>query len=375
MRLVTNTQVEERQPTLQAQQTTVFLAQLLKAPIITRVPNTPLKAETKGYIRHFVSRDSVLLPEITGEPGKYEAVGTEDTLEVSLFMQALHAAFAEHVPFSLAPQIAWYMIAHEIAVHIRLNANNYRGYFTASAERDTIFFRDDSLIYGSPYNFWSRAINKVREPMAEKVPQATIQLLLPHFSTSSVESETALLVLFLDIVANYYDLRLFSLCGIPAVRLEGDTSDWQTIVNHAEMAQREFTGLKDYFTDLLPVLREIAGTVGGQEPDPEFWSSIYKYKDASGGPFINGWITAFFAHKMTSQGFMLRDDLDWRKQAQQEFSGFTSTDLPVHLSKVPFVWDYLGRTINMAFMAGVMGVAHDGFVNPKLGYAVLEEMG
>ncbi len=407
MSIIRNPRVEERQPVLRSQHGAEFLARLLNAPVVTQVPNAPLTSGTNGYIAHFVSRNMVLLPKTTARCVPYS------TAQVSLLMQALHAAFAEHVPFSLAPETAWYMIAHEVAVHIRLNVDRYRGYFTSSPEKDTIHVRDDTLVYGSPDNLWGRSINKIRDPIAEKVPQPTIQLLLPQFSTSSFESDTALLVLFLDIISNYYDALVYTLCGVPAVRVEGTVDDWQTVVNHAEMAQSEFSGLKPYFKDLLPVLREIAGAVGGQEPDPEFWASIYKYKDkvSSGGPYINGWITAFFAHTLTpcesamrqnpdwrsrairtksaprqnpDRGwvrvpfptrFAPRQNLDWRRTAESPFGGLTSMQLPVHLSKVPFIWDYFGTQINMAFMTGMMGVEYDGFLNPKLGYAVLEDTG
>lgn len=87
------------------------------------------------------------------------------------------------------------------------------------------------------------------------------------------------------------------------------------------------------------MLKEIAGTVGGDEPDPAFWTSIYKLKDESGGPYINGWITAFFAHRMTQP----REDLDWRSLMKDPYwGGLTTSQLPVHLSTIPFVWDYYG---------------------------------
>jgi hypothetical protein len=367
MSVIRNLQVEERQPDMIAVSRTDFLAKLFQAPVATDIPNRPFESATKGYLVHFVSRDECWLPEITGRPGKLE------TDEVSLMMQALHAAFAEHIPFSLAPQMAWYLIAHEVAVHIGQNPDEYRGYFTSSDKKETINVRDDSLVYGSDGNQWGRSINLVREPMREMVPQPTIDLMLPHFSTSTPEDETAMLVLFLNMVANYYGLMWHTVCGIPAVRVEGDAADWWTVVDHAELAQQEFGELGPYFTDLLPVLREIAGTVDGNEPDPDFWHSIYKYGGGSGGPYINGWITAFFAHKMYPSGFALRDDLDWRGNASGSFSGLVSSDLPVHISRVPFVWNYYGNLINMAFVSGVMGVEHDGFLAPQLGFGVLED--
>jgi hypothetical protein len=54
-----------------------------------------------------------------------------------LMMKELHAACAEHVAFSLSPELAWYLIAHEVAGHIRLNPKRYWGYFTRSVQKST----------------------------------------------------------------------------------------------------------------------------------------------------------------------------------------------------------------------------------------------
>jgi hypothetical protein len=380
-----NPQIEERQPEM-GNMGTQFMEQVLRAPVTQAVPNVPLGQTTAGYLVHFLSRTEcwlpmAYLPSPQPDLSDFSPVDIgfsfeEDSGPVfSLMMQALHAAFAEHVAFSLSPELAWYLIAHEVAVHIRLHPRRYRAYFTASAAKDMICVRDDSLVYGSTTNQWGRSINLVREPMAAKVPQPTIDLMLPRFSTSSFESDTALLVLFLDIISDYYELTWFSFCGVPAVRVEGTAEDWQAVVQHAEMARSAFKGLTDYFDDLLPVLKEIAGTVGGDEPDPVFWTSIYKLNDESGGPFINGWITAFFAHRLTDKGFKPRKDLCWRRLMNDPDGGsFTTTELPTHLSVVPFVWDYFGTLTHMAFIAGVMGVEYDGFLTPRLGYGVLEEI-
>lgn len=342
----------------------VLLPRVLGGQLVTSVPNAPLQDTTEGYIVHHLSRSSVQLPEVRTAPGLTSG-------EVSLFMQALHGAFSEHIPFSLSPEMAWYLIAHEIAVHIKLNQDRYRGYFTASWENETIIVRDDSLVYGSA-NQWGRSINLIRDPMAAMVPQPTIDLMLPQFTTSTFETDTALLVLFLDMVSNYYKIKYVTRCGIPSIRIEGNYADWLTVVGHAEQAQREFPDLRSYFSDLLPILGQLADLVEGREPDPEFVSSIYKYNDRSGTAIINGWITAFFAHKMSAGGFHPRSDLNWRQNVRNG-EGFSSDQFPVHLTAVPYVWDYFGTDINMAFIAGVMGVEYDGYLNPRLGYGVLED--
>jgi hypothetical protein len=260
-------------------------------------------------------------------------------------------AYGIRQPFSLKPDAIWYCIAHEVAVHINQNQDRYRGYFTTSAQKETLAIRDDSLVYGGDPQQWTRVLPCFREPIYEKVPRPAIDLFLPQFTTSTEESQLAILVLFLNILANYYEINVSSLCGIPAIRIEGDASDWRKIVHRAELASHEFNGLHDYFADLIPVLNEIAGVAGGDEPDPVFWRSIYKFESFSGGGIINGWVTTLIAHNKYKSGkFELRDKFDWRGTAENTDPGGTSlaaVQVPSHFSKVPFTWHYLGQRYNM----------------------------
>ena len=296
----------------------------------------------------------------------------------SLMMRALHMAFARHIPYSLNPDAIWYTIAHELAVHIHQNQDRYRGYFTVSGEKETLQVRDDSLVYDGDPDQWVRSLQLIREPMRAKVPRATMDLLMPEFTTSTEETRMASLVLFLNILANYYAISWTTWCGIPTIRIEGDSADWNKIIAHAELASREFDGLQEYFADLIPVLKEIAGVANGDEPDPEFWCSMYKYKSRSGGNGINGWITTLIAHHKFRDGrFELKKHFDWRAMAENDGSwgpaSLSADFLPSHVSSVPFQWNHLGKVIEMIFVTGFMGMTHDGFLNPQLGFGVLEK--
>lgn len=355
----------EREEVVLVDDSSKFWEKAMRAPVTFTVPESNIADSDKGYIVHYLSRHQCLLPK----PGEFGP----DIKTVSLFMKAIHASFSDHIPFHLSPESVWFIIAHEVAIHIRQNRDKYRGYFTASHKQETIHVRDDSLRYGEP-NDWARSINLIRDPLRQRVPQATIDLLLPQFSTGTEESSTALLVLFLNMVSNYYGLMWHTLCGIPEVKIDGTAEDWNTIATHIEMIQREFPPLHNYCRDLLPVVQEIRDTVITGTPDIQFWKSIYKYNGGSGGPYINGWITAFLAHRTTPEGFELRQDLNWQKNTKSSFSGLTADDLPVHLSVVPFKWDYYGEMRNMAFLSGFLGINHDRYLTPRLGFGVLEDL-
>jgi hypothetical protein len=309
---------------------------------------------------------------VKGYQNKTHNGASYEVATVSLAVQAVHQAFAAHVALSLRPDTLWYFIVHEVAEYVRQNSTECAGLFTETPEsKQTILVRDDSLSYDGPSD-WQRSINLVRDPLAAKISDRTMTLFQPRFSTSTAEDETALLVALMDVASPYYSFEWQTMCGIPQIRLEGTPSDWRDLYDRTDLLAREFGGLHGYFADLLPVLQTIAETSGGTKPDEEFWRSIYKFGGGSGGPYVNGWITAFFAYIQNKDGRAIKENFNWR-QTLNGYGGYKTNKFPSHVTKVPFVWDYFGTRHNMAFAAGVTGVDYDdNFLSPRLGFAVVE---
>lgn len=293
----------------------------------------------------------------------------------SLFMNTLHLAFAKHLPFSLSPEAIWYCIVHEIAIHLRQLPDRYRQFFTTSNKKKTLVVRNDRLEYRGNPAHWVGLLELMRGVIQERIPQDTTALLLPDFTTTTPVTRIARWMLFLNIVSNYYEIEVHTLCGIPEIQIEGEAEDWQKIIEHVEQARQVFTGLAAYFDHLIPVLKEIASAAGGEEPDPDFWNSIYKYKQQSGSPGIDGWITSLIAHRRGRDGqFRLRRSFDWRANAKDEMQPSLDADsLPSHFAQVPFVWKYFDKQYQMVFLTGFLGLKFDRFITPQLGYAVLEK--
>jgi len=343
-----------------------------------------LGAVLGGRVRfHYASRDKLFVASAPGGRRRGPRAGNAAAYEVatvSLGIQAIHQAFAAHVPLSLTPDFMWYLIVHEVAEYVRQNPRAHAGVFTDTPEsRQVIVVRDDSLRRGDPAG-WQHSVALVRDPLRAKISDYSLGLFLPRFSTTTDEAQTALLITLMDVVSSFYEFEWYTLCGIPQIRLEGDAADWRSLHFQADLLAREFGGLDGYFTGLLPVLQAIAETASGTTPDEEFWRSIYKHDDSSGGPFVTGWITAFFAYIQTEDGpkfkgqFGPGEPFGWRSLISRRGGGYRTNQFPSHVSKVPFVWDYAGTRHDMAFTAGVTGVDFDDdtFLAPRLGFAVTE---
>lgn len=326
---------------------------------------------------HYASRDKLCV--VSHAAASYFDDGdpyAEDfgVATVSLGIQAIHQAFAAHVPLSLTPDVLWYLIVHEVAEHVRQHPGRYARTFTRAAEgQQTIVIRDDRLSEDDP-SCWPQSIGLVRDPLRAGMGEYSMELFLPRFSTTTEEAEIALLIALMDVASPYYRYDWYTACGIPQIRLEGTAADWQSLYFRADLLAREFAGLSGYFTDLLPVLQVIAETAAGTTPDENFWRSIYKHSNISGGMLVTGWITAFLAHLRKPDGFLLKDEFDWSSQMSNPWGGYKTNWFPSHISGVPFVWDDDGTRHDMTLAAGITGVDFDDdtFLAPRLGFAVTE---
>lgn len=336
---------------------------------------------------HFNSGKGVTLPDreiffekgyLEGLPDKAKNDLYKPTSTVSNFVMALHSAFDKHIPFSLSPEVIMMIISQEVAQYVKDHSSetDIASLFTKiPGQKQKIDVEVNHFVYEEE-NPWLEGIVQFRDKLMEYVPSNILDYMLPKFSNGSLETEVAHLVSFMDAASNHYDYSMSTMCGIPSFKLEGTADDWDSVIKSATKLKDILPGLDLYFTNLIPILKEIRNTSDGNKVDHNFWSSIYKQEGGSGGPYSNGWFNNFYAYIHFS---------DWRtgkhviqlKKPEQSNNGFNIhsklTNFPSNLSIVPFTWNYLARQIPMSFIAGVCSVElNDGFLTPKLGVMVAE---
>lgn len=311
-------------------------------------------------------------------PKRIHALSTEKVLATrvqSKLIGAIHNCYDRHLPLALSPEVIWYTILHEIAIHSKKFPTECAHLFTMKPDEVQIVrVRDDSLRYDAPSN-WGGAIQLFDDALRELVPEGSMETFLPKFSTSTKETDISMLVAFMDAASPYYAYRVSTLCGIPRIRLNGTPDDWMTLVRNTTILSERVPGLDSWFAELIPVLQKIHAAAEG-ERDLDFWQSIYKVSGGSGGPYVSGWITTLSAYTYTYKKEVVRKDSrygDWKQMMTKGHGGFTTDVFLPHLSSVPFIWEYLGAEIPMTFVSGVVGLSKvDDFFTPSLGWAVLE---
>jgi hypothetical protein len=203
----------------------------------------------------------------------------------------------DHRPLSLSPDAIWLLICQGVANHINANAEVLRTRFVYHEGKVQIGVRRDDFVKGSPENPWAEAIEEFTQKVREHIGSA-FDLFQPTFTTTGPVERAVAGVVLLDAMQSYFTYDMDTFCGIPAITLEGTPEDWQSIADRAE--QFGSLDLEWWLESLREILHQFVAAARGVV-DRQFWQSLYKYHDESGGPMITGWISTLFPYLRDSR--------------------------------------------------------------------------
>jgi hypothetical protein len=166
---------------------------------------------------------------------------------------ALHRGFTQHRPLCLSPDMIWLLICQGVAHHVNVHAESLRPRFVRHRGKSRIEVRRDDFIKGSPENPWGEVIDEFSTRLREHIGP-THDLFVPRFSTTGPTECIAAEIVLLDAMQSYFEYVVDTLCGIPAITLEGTAEDWQALADRAE-AFAKFD-LEWWLTPLQPILQE-----------------------------------------------------------------------------------------------------------------------
>ncbi len=305
------------------------------------------------------------------------------------FVAAVHLAFHDHRPLILSPDMLWLLVGQGLANHINARAEELRLRFVEHSGRVNLEVQRNDFTKGSPENPWPEVFGEFSKQIRERIGATTHDLLLPRFSTTGPVERAAAEIVLLDAMQCYFSNTVTSLCGIPHIVLEGTIEDWSALATRTRDIGQ--FGLDWWTNTLALILDEFVAAARGQV-NTRFWQSLYKLNDASGGPYVSGWITAFFPYLtdseterasrrnpwLTNGGEELQDLLYPPEQdsADRYERGPSTEDFPSGLARAPFHWKYHARTFQMEFLGGFVGVRQEPDtlqLRPDIGWVVREQ--
>jgi hypothetical protein len=301
---------------------------------------------------------------------------------------AIHLAFNDHRPLVFSPDMLWLLVAQGFAHHVNANAHELRPQLVKHSGKVTIAVRRDDFVKGAPENPWPEVFGEFSSHIREHVGAMTHDLLLPNFSTTGAAERAAAEVVLLDAMESFFSYEFHTMCGIPQIVLEGATDDWVVLAERTRGLGQ--LGLGWWTEALAPILDEFVTASRGQA-NVRFWQSIYKLDGGSGGPYTNGWITAFFPYLKDWQTGRATIKSPWLAQGGKELQkllyppaksdphrfghGPTTEAFPGGLARAPVLWNYLGHSYEMEFLGGFVGVRQEADtlrLRPEIGWAVRE---
>jgi hypothetical protein len=295
----------------------------------------------------------------------------EYTLSSHGLSAAIFHAYNKHQHLRLTPDDIWLTIAQGVSQHINYNAEKFRYSFVNHEGKkeigvmvDDILYHDDSYIEGN----WPEAVNRLVVATDRAVEKIDIKSILEcDFSTTTKNSLTASRIVLLDMVKAYFSYKMYFLCGIPKVTLDGTLEDW-TKLQEKVIKLRQLNLDMDFWLDRLdPVVWKLVETYKGKV-DEKFWAKIVSSATfgSGGSSIIGGWMSAFYPYKRNGD------------KITADFSVETD-DFPDGRVVVPFTTD---TNLRLKFIAGFLGAqqktlenSNEIVVSPVIGWAVIDDKG
>jgi len=333
----------------------------------------------------------------------------------NLFVKAVHAAFYDHHPLILSPDIIWVTIAQGLANHVDQNAEALRSHFVLHEGKKELVVHRPNFIKGSPANDWPGVFPEFSEQIKKNSVPGTVELIESDFSTTGPVEQIVSHITLMDVVQHYFSYTMCCGCGFPSITLTGTPEDWEKI--RAKAATLSKYDLDWWLAGLLPVLDQFVEAAQGR-PDIEFWRSLCMINTGTSFPCytpLTGWVQVFFpyliepgheynrfgeasgapkkkmrknaeiANYMESYKNMVnagnfgkeRDTSDRFAPPPQDVGwGVQLENFPPAMSNAPFTYkdQMTGKSHEMTFCGGVTClVQHDsGAIEPVMGWGVLD---
>jgi hypothetical protein len=288
-------------------------------------------------------------------------------------VNAVHAAFGDHRPLVLTPDIIWITIAQGFAQHVNNNAEKLRSHFVQHEGKQTLAV--EIIEIPKSAQRWSDLIQEWTLQICDRVGADVHRLLECTFSTTTPITQTVSRIVMMDTFQQYFDYEITCICGIPDITLMGTVDDWQDIYTRVEsIAQYDL----EWWTDrMLPICREFVKTASGN-PSLAFWQGIYKPKKIYGGELIAGWLAELFPYlkdSVTQIPSVRNPILRIARVDLTAKDGISSESIPIGLSRVPVKFMLPNKKYNLELVAGFLGVcqSEDGELKPELGWALRQK--
>lgn len=282
------------------------------------------------------------------------------------FFDGMYAAYSDHRPFVLSPDMVWLLIVQGFSQHVNNNAEALRHLFVTHTGSQTLIVRNDSIDLDNPNSPWEHVFPAFTRQIASNTSPELVQALTSDFSTTTATSRLTSQIVIMDAMKKYFSYVVMVVgCGIPRITLEGTPADWERLLKKTQTLKKY--RLDWWINELEPLLKQFAAASKGRI-DKDFWRNMFKYH-LDGGAYqskaIDGWFIKFFPYDKNGK----RNNLDSLKG---------SFNLPDEIAKVDLEYQFIDAsgTVHktpLEIWAGFWGLEQNRAtfaLKPQLGWIV-----
>jgi hypothetical protein len=248
--------------------------------------------------------------KLSGDPNKQDLRGEANIIAKSQitqplvtrgfhpFFEGMYAAYADHHPFTLSPDIMWLLISQGFANHVNNNSEQLRSLLVPFEGKKTLTYitQEDMFRPNAP---WDIAFTNFGEQIAGFTGPELTKAMTANFTTTTPTTKIASQITLMNAVQSYFNYEtMIRGCGIPKITLEGTTQDWEMVLAKAETLRKYQL---DWWIDAMePVLKQFVQASKGKI-DKKFWQAMFAHHSQKGacGPqqeIVDGWIVKFFPY-------------------------------------------------------------------------------
>ncbi|MDR1809122.1 MAG: DUF4419 domain-containing protein [Prevotella sp.] len=229
------------------------------------------------------------------------------------FFQGMYAAYADHRPFVLSPDMIWLLISQGFAHHVNNNAEILRQQLVGFDGKTTL------TVLANKYDrridnkeIWEKIFPDFTGQIQEHVGKELLDNLTCNFSTTTPASKAAAEITVMESLKAYFEYVAMMIgCGIPEITLEGTPDDWQKALDKARSLRKY--ELDWWIDELEPLLKELVEASKGKA-SKNFWMNMFRQhtEKAYGNPQIfDGWIVKFFPYDKDGKRTGLKEIRKW----------------------------------------------------------------
>lgn len=347
---------------------------------VTRIPICNVRA---AYSPHETTTlDNMFEAVLTGQeiygsnvPKRtLEAMSDRGTVVVNHFpihglVAAADLAFRQHYPLMLTPDHIWLTVTQGLAAYIAQDPEKWRKRFVAHEGKELIRIIRNDFSMGSLDNDWASCFGEFSDAIRGYIGCETHQLIISDFGTTGPVEAAVSQIVLMDSMQSYFEYSVATLCGIPELILKGEVEDWKKLVAKVEQLNERYPELSSWLSHVQSIVSELAQAADGNQ-DTGYLNDIYKQRSESGGEKINGWLLKLFPFCK-----------DWRDDSklmvnpllERRDASIRHDRLLGPVSKVPFIWEFLGTKYQYEFLGGIVAVEQDPStlaVSPRCAWGV-----